>query len=55
LRGNRRRIVGAVSQLGATSFAANGGNFTYGLPRNANGEYPDGRASLLAPGAPRAA
>jgi outer membrane receptor protein involved in Fe transport len=50
---DRRYATGG--QLGAAGFATNGGYLARGLPQNANGDYPVGRASLLAPGAPRAA
>jgi outer membrane receptor protein involved in Fe transport len=50
---DRRYATGG--QLGAAGFTANGSYLARGLPQNANGDYPVGRASLLAPGAPRAA
>jgi len=42
-------------QLGTNGFTAAGAYLARGLPQNANGDYPVSRASLMSPGAPRAA
>jgi outer membrane receptor protein involved in Fe transport len=42
-------------QLGTDAFTASGAFIARGLPRNANGDFPVSRASLVSPGAPRAA
>jgi len=42
-------------QLGANAFTASGAYIARGLPQNANGDYPVSRASLMSPGAQRAA
>ncbi|SEB23466.1 TonB-dependent receptor [Variovorax sp. YR216] len=50
---NTRYTTGG--QLGANGFTASGSYIARGLPQNANGDYPVSRASLMSPGAPRAA
>ncbi|SCK11653.1 Outer membrane receptor proteins, mostly Fe transport [Variovorax sp. HW608] len=50
---NARYTTGG--QLGANGFTAGGAYIARGLPQNANGDYPVSRASLMSPGAPRAA
>ncbi len=42
-------------QLAANGFTDSGAYIARGLPQNANGDYPVSRASLMSPGAPRAA
>lgn len=42
-------------QLGTNGFTASGAYVARGLPQNSAGDYPVSRASLMSPGAPRAA
>jgi outer membrane receptor protein involved in Fe transport len=48
------RQYATAAQLGANAFDANGNWAVHPLLRNANGDYPVTRGTLLAPGAPRA-
>lgn len=49
----RRYTTGG--QLGTNGFTANGAYLARGLPQNSAGDFPVARASLMSPGAPRAA